>query len=86
MKNKLLSLIAAAALAGCSSQKNLIQRSAICITNRAETQVWFMSCAQTELIIKTWQAGSYGPALVQVVSEPTFRQLEKQAVNRSKNN
>lgn len=86
MKNRLLTLIAAAALAGCSSQKTLIQRSAVCITNQTETQVWFRQCAATSPIVQAWREGLYGPALVQVVSDQEFRQLEKRAVNESKNN
>lgn len=86
MKNRILTLIAAATLAGCSSQQTLIQRSAVCITNRTETQVWFRQDKDVEVVVQAWQNGLYGPALVQVVSEQEFRQLKKQAVVLRKNN
>jgi len=86
MKNKLLLLTALVALAGCSNQKTLIQRSEVCITNQTETQVWFKRCDQTDIVVQAWRNGLYGPALVQVVDEQEFRQLEKQAQLRLKNN
>ncbi len=86
MKNKLLVLIAAGALASCSNQKTLIQRSAVCITNETETQVWFRQCETTKVVVQAWREGLYGPALVQVVSDQEFRQLEKRASVQLKNN
>lgn len=85
MKNKLI-LIGAIALAGCSNQKELIQKSDVCITNQTETQVWFRQCERSAIVVKAWRDGLYGPALVQVVNDQEFRQLEKRAIVQSKNN
>ena len=78
---KIIFIFTSALIASCGSDKHLIQKSDVCITNQTETQVFFLESERGRFVAKSWREGVYGPALVQIVASTEFLTLARRAKN-----
>lgn len=80
MKNRFLSLAAAALLASCSTHEQLVRQSDICISNSVGSKIWFRDCERAQIVARAWHNGVYGPAEVTILDSAAWTRLEKQVV------